>query len=245
MGSTQKSKELAVAFARKEMTRYGESDGLRSRLATVISASGAVISALPGVTLENVSSNSDPDTFNGCLGRFGLSDSEIRSYIEIEDQFLTSISAWRSIERLTFCVCKDYHRCSQGLETKVGRDEAVTLFPMQHAVRGSHYEGWSEVAGRESIRDCGPRQTLAYSTVPYPPGIGIVTGGERRSELSGSHSGARVRLGSEQMITEWILELRLIAVLSFDNDGLLFFVPRNSYSDSTQSIAAECGMTIL
>jgi len=46
-------------------------------------------------------------------------------------------------------------------------------------------------------------------------------------------------------MTEWMLELRLIAVLSFDNDGLLFLVPMNSYSDSTQSIAAECGMTIL
>ncbi len=68
-----------------------------------------------------------------------------------------------------------YHHCVAGLDSRTGANELLNLLPLDPTLTGFADEGWSERCDLAPLGEDTLEETLAYSTLPYPPGLAIVS----------------------------------------------------------------------
>jgi len=223
-----------------EVGRYGRSNGLRAGLIPVLSDPGFLISPLPVDTLATVAATGDPEALNGSLRYFGLSDAMIRVCAAREEAFLCDLVG--SCETRRMFTCCAYHSCVSGLAMRTGRDERVTLLPIQPSIAGSNYEGWSEIVTQDETSLESLEMTLAYGTVPHPPSLAVVTAVEETDTV---RVAGEVVMGGAEWVASRLLGLRAIVLLAFDNDSLLFWVPGTDSGEATVKAALDQGLAIM
>lgn len=231
---------VARQFLIGEVGRYGPSNGLRAQLVPVLLNPGFLLSPLPIDTLATVAATGDPKAFNGSLRYFGLSDAMIGACAAREEAFLCDLVG--SGEKRRIFTCRAYHSCVAGPAMRTGRDERVTLLPIQPNIAGSNYEGWSEIVTQDETSLESLEMTFAYGTVPHPPSLAVVAAVDEADTV---RVAGEVVMGGAEWVASRLLGLRAIVLLGFDNDSLLFWVPRTDSGEATVKAALDQGLAIM
>ncbi len=243
INSTELMKKWGMKFIREELKRYGNSCALRGKLSDLEFEQGVLATTLPLSILEKVAKCEDSGAFNGSLRFFGASDEMIESVQSKELFFLTGLLStnWGDARRLFSC--RSYSQCVLGKECRTGRNEILTLLHLKVPISGSSFEGWSEknISGEYSVEDV--RETLAYASLPYPPGVGIVSSVRENSLGQAEITRPRVLFQDEEWIHLRLKELQTIVVSGFDNEGLVFWIPPGERGESIRRFAIECNLT--
>lgn len=213
------SLDLSTKWLREELLRYGCSNGLRSAL--VPKATVGLITSIPTSVISAVVRTQDSNAWNGSLRYFGMSDDDMAESSRRERRFLRRVLSINRADELRLYSFRPYRWCIRGRTLRTGANERVNLSSINPSLDGSEYEGWSEHCDQGPPSDEQVQEVLAYSTLPFPPGVSIVSGVSRPSETRYEN----VTIVDERWKRRRLERLRLIVLQGFDNDSLLMYWP--------------------
>lgn len=131
----------------------------------------------------------------------------------------------------------------QGLAASLGRDEYRVLWPLATEHHGSSYEGWATKRVAQEWTQDDVLLTLAYSTLPFPPGLSICCQDTTGSWPQFWIDEERMRVEGDDWIEKCLITLRVIVIGAFDNERLLFWVPDTEIGVSAGALAIRSGLT--